>query len=319
MRFFVLKMKISVVIPVYNAEKYVEQAVESALQLDSVFEIILVEDQSPDNALEICRNLEKKYNKVKLYQHPDFKNHGAGASRNLGIEKATGDYIAFLDADDYYLLNRFDAEKNLFKNSEVEGVYGAIGVHYYTEKAKEQFYHIYQDKLDTIYGKPDPIDVCPGQMNLRGSFGLIHLDTLTIRRSSLSKMNQLFNTELRLHQDTDFTIRLAYYLQLFAGITNQAIAIRGIHESNRITAIETKKIKPSTTRVKLWKALENWSNSEKNIPKEYKKHIIRMHRSFEIANAKFPIKWLMIFKSLIFDYQSIRSGLYNINWRKDLF
>lgn len=88
-------MRISVVIPVYNAEKYVLQAVESALQFDEVYEVILVEDQSPDNALKVCEELVQRHSRVKLYQHPDKKNHGAGPSRNLGIEKSTGDFLAF--------------------------------------------------------------------------------------------------------------------------------------------------------------------------------------------------------------------------------
>ncbi len=313
-------MKISVIIPVYNAEKYITHAVESALQFNEVYEVILVEDKSPDNALEVCENLQKKYDlRIKLFQHPDKGNRGAGASRNLGMEKATGDFIAFLDADDYYLPNRFDAEKELFENPEVDGTYGALGVEYYTEKAKEQYYHIYQDKLDTIYGKPDPKDVCPGQMFLRGSFGLLHLDTLTIRRSALSKMNSWFDSSLRLHQDTEFTVRLSYYLSLYAGITDKAIAIRGIHENNRITAVETKKSKPAATRVLLWEKLNDWAKSEKSLPEEYKIHIERMHRSFQIANAPVLKKWGMIAKYLITDYPSIRSGLYNINFRKELF
>lgn len=85
-----MKMRISVVIPVYNAEKYVSQAVDSALQLEDVYEIILIEDNSPDNALAVCQQLAEKHEKVKLYQHPDKKNHGASPSRNLGIEKSTG-------------------------------------------------------------------------------------------------------------------------------------------------------------------------------------------------------------------------------------
>lgn len=312
-------MKISVIIPVYNAEKYVEQAVTSALQFDEVFEVILVEDKSPDNALAVCQNLEEKHERVKLFQHTDKGNHGAGASRNLGIEKATGDFIAFLDADDYYLPNRFEAEKELFKDPAVEGVYGAIGVHYYTDKAKEQYYHIYQDKLDTVYMKSDPKDVCPGQLNLRGSFGLIHLDTLTVRREVLRKMDRMFDTTLRLHQDTDFTIRLSYYVNLYTGINGQAIAMRGVHEGNRITAVETKKVKPASTRVLLWNKLNQWAQSEKNMPAEYKIHIRRMHTSFQIANAAVPQKWMMIMKYLVKDFRSIRSGLYNINFRKELF
>jgi glycosyltransferase involved in cell wall biosynthesis len=78
-------MNISVIIPVYNAEKYVAQAVESALQFEEVYEVILIEDKSPDNALIICEELTQKYDRVKLFQHPDKGNHGASTSRNLGI------------------------------------------------------------------------------------------------------------------------------------------------------------------------------------------------------------------------------------------
>ncbi|WP_228453156.1 glycosyltransferase family 2 protein [Chryseobacterium sp. CH1] len=180
-------MKISVIIPVYNAEKYVSQAVESALQFDEVCEIILVEDKSPDQALEVCKQLAEKHERVKLYQHPDKGNHGAGPTRNLGIEKATGDFISFLDADDYFLPNRFDAEKELFKKPEVEGVYGALGVHYYTEKAKAQYYSLFGDRLTTVYKRHEPEDVFPGQIYMLGSFGLFSIDALTIRRDSLIK------------------------------------------------------------------------------------------------------------------------------------
>lgn len=313
-------MKISVITPVYNAEKYLSQAVESALQFPEVFEVILVEDKSPDNALEICENLVKKHpNRVKLFQHPDKGNHGAGASRNLALEKATGDYIAFLDADDFFLPNRFDAERVLFKNPEVEGVYGAIGVHYYSEKAKEQYYHIYQEKLTTVYKKQAPEEVFSGLLNLRGSFGLFSLDALTIRKSSLEKLGSLMKTSLRLHQDTEFLFRLAFYTKLFAGIIDQAVAMRGVHESNRISQVDAKKIKPASTRILLWQEVKNWAEKETSLPKEYRTHIIRTHRSFEIANAPFLKKWIMILKYLILDFKSIRSGLYNINFREELF
>ncbi|MGR3855012.1 glycosyltransferase family 2 protein [Chryseobacterium indologenes] len=313
-------MKISVIIPVYNAEKYVSQAVESALQFDEVHEVILVEDKSPDNALLVCQQLAEKYSRVQLYQHPDKGNHGAGPTRNLGIEKATGDFIAFLDADDYYLPNRFDAERELFKNPEVEGVYGALGVHYYSEKAKEQYYRIFQDRLTTVYKIHKPKDVFPGQMNMFGSFGLFSIDTLTIRKESLlRKMNPLFKTNLRLHQDTEFLFRLSYYLDLYPGILDKAVAVRGVHEDNRITKVDSKKIKPATTRVLLWKEVKDWSENESTIPAHMKLHIKRMHRSFEIANAPLLKKWNMILKYLVTDYPSIRSGLYNINFRKYLF
>lgn len=313
-------MKISVIIPVYNAEKFVSQAVESALQFDEVYEVILVEDKSPDNALEICTQLAEKHDRVKLYQHPDKGNHGAGPSRNLGIEKSTGDFIAFLDADDYYLPNRFDAEKELFGQPEIEGVYGALGVHYYSEKAKEQYYPMFEDRLTTVYKRHSPKEVFLGQIYLLGSFGLFSIDALTIRKEPLMrKMENLFRTNLRLHQDSEFLYRLSYYLDLYPGILDKAVAMRGVHENNRITQVGTKKIKPSSTRILFWKEVDSWAAQEPTMPEHIKLHINRMYRSFQIANAPVLKKWAMILKYLVTDFKSIRSGLYNINFRKNLF
>jgi glycosyltransferase involved in cell wall biosynthesis len=312
-------MKISIIIPVYNAEKYVTNAVESALQFEEVWEVILIEDNSPDNALQVCQQLAEKYNKVRLFQHPDKNNHGPGESRNLGIVKSTGDFIAFLDADDYYLPNRFDAEKELFKEPKVEGVYGALGVQYYTQKAKKQYYRIFKNRLTTVYRKYHPKDVLPGQLNMLGSFGLFTLDALTVRKEAmLSKANPLFKPHLSYHEDTEFLIRLSYYLDLYPGILDQAIAMRGVHENNRITKVDTKKINPASTRILLWKEIDEWAVNENGIHEDIKLHIKRMHRSFEIANAPTLKKWRMIVKYLFKDYHSIRSGLYNINFRNSL-
>lgn len=312
-------MKISVIIPVYNAEKFVTNSVESALQFDEVFEVILVEDKSPDNALEVCKALAEKHERVKLFQHPDKENHGAGASRNVGMSNATGDFIAFLDADDFFLPNRFDAEKELFKNPDADGVYGAIGVHYWSERAKEQYFNIYQDKLTTVYKNHPARDVFPGLIGMRGSFGLFSIDALTIRKSALDKMDALMKTDLKLHQDTDFLMRLAFYTKLYPGILDQPVAVRGVHESNRISQVDSGKVKPATTRVLLWNHLKNWAQNEPEIPKEQLLHIKRIHRSFEIANAPLIKKWSLILKFLFKDFRSIRSGLYNINFRKELF
>ncbi|WP_027381435.1 glycosyltransferase family 2 protein [Chryseobacterium daeguense] len=313
-------MKISVIIPVYNAEKYVANAVESALQFKEVSEVLLIEDGSPDNALHVCQQLANQYERVKLFQHPDKKNHGPGKSRNIGIKAATGDFIAFLDADDYYLPNRFTAEKELFRYPEIDGIYGALGVHYYTQKAKEQYYNIFKNRLTTVYKKYHPKDVLPGQLNMLGSFGLFTLDALTVRKESLLlKIDDLFKPHLKYHEDTEFLFRLSYYLNLYPGILDEAIAMRGVHENNRITKVDTKKINPASTRVLLWKEIHEWAKNEKGIDETIKVHIKRMHRSFEIANSPVAKKWKMIIKYLFIDYYSIRSGLYNVNFRNDLY
>jgi glycosyltransferase involved in cell wall biosynthesis len=104
-------MKVSVIIPVYNAGKYVEDAVNSALKQKEIKEIILVENGSSDNSLSVCKKLEKDLKKIKLFRHPNGENRRSSRTCNLGLKKATQNYIPFLDADDFYLDNRFKRTK----------------------------------------------------------------------------------------------------------------------------------------------------------------------------------------------------------------
>ena len=115
-------MNISVIIPVYNAEKYIEKAVESVLQFQEVREVLLIDDGSLDRSLEICTSLKQKHPEIKVLTHPQRQNRGVSATRNLGIDKATQEFITFLDADDYWLPNRFDAEREIFKDPKIDGV-----------------------------------------------------------------------------------------------------------------------------------------------------------------------------------------------------
>jgi len=100
--------KISVIIPVYNAEKYLKRCMDSLISsriIELDVEIILVNDGSADASLDICRDYEKKYNYIKVF---DKENKGPSAARNLGIKNATGDWIAFVDSDDYVEKNYFE-------------------------------------------------------------------------------------------------------------------------------------------------------------------------------------------------------------------
>ncbi|WP_228383979.1 glycosyltransferase family 2 protein [Chryseobacterium sp. JM1] len=284
-------MEISVIIPVYNAEKYISKAVESALQLEEVKEVILIEDQSPDNALEICQQLALQDERVKLFQHPDKGNHGAGASRNLGIEKSTADFIAFLDADDYFLPNRFNAEKTLFNDPKVDGVFNAIGTEFLTEKGKEEFLsHIADDYLLTVNYPAEGTDVFKGLLGQTSKvFGTFFtLDALTVRTSALEKSRLTFNEDLRVHQDSDFIIKLAYHCYLKAGIIDEAVAIRGIHDDNRITKIKKYSTLYNQRQFLFWNSLYQWSQNH-ILDQDAKQHISLQKKAFELSVKKgFP-------------------------------
>lgn len=97
---------ISVIVPVYNVEKYLKQCVESVLnQSFSDFEIVLINDGSTDNSGKICDSFVENNAKVKVIHK---QNEGVGLARNSGLRQATGQYIYFLDSDDFVEPNFFD-------------------------------------------------------------------------------------------------------------------------------------------------------------------------------------------------------------------
>lgn len=278
-------LEISVIIPVYNASGFLEKAVHSALQFGEVKEVVLIEDKSTDDSLEVCNRLVSENSRVKLYQHHDKENHGAGATRNLGLEKAKYEFIAFLDSDDHYLPNRFDMEKTIFNNPKIEGTFGAIGVEYLSEKGKEEYLAKFNNStLTTVNYPAEGDEVFKGLLGLTSkTFGsFFHLNTLTVRKSSIIKNNLHFNESLRVHQDSDFIIKLAYHCYLKSGIIDQAIAIRGVHDNNRITKIVRYSAQYNQRQFLLWKSLYDWATSQ-NLSSEYKKKVYLQYRSFDLS------------------------------------
>lgn len=97
--------KISVIIPVYNVEEYLDKCIQSILlQNFSEYEVILVDDGSTDGSAEICDKYSRKYTQIKVI-HQD--NKGLGGARNTGIEAACGEYLLFVDSDDSVKENMF--------------------------------------------------------------------------------------------------------------------------------------------------------------------------------------------------------------------
>lgn len=91
--------RISIIVPIYNAEEHLNKCVKSILmQTERDLELILVDDGSVDNSLKICKEYQKKDTRVKVVHQ---KNAGVSAARNCGIELAEGEYIGFVDSDDW--------------------------------------------------------------------------------------------------------------------------------------------------------------------------------------------------------------------------
>ena len=109
---------ISVIIPVYNCEKYLMDAVNSIRQQPvKDMEIILVDDGSTDSSGEICFRLAEEDTNVKVFSQA---NKGASAARNTGLEHAVGEYVMFLDADDIWLSNKLERQLDFMEQHNIQ-------------------------------------------------------------------------------------------------------------------------------------------------------------------------------------------------------
>lgn len=193
---------ISIIVPVYNAEAYIDPCIKSVLtQSFRDLELILVNDGSTDESLEKCRAWEKDPRVTVI----STENRGVSHARNLGLERACGKWILFLDSDDYLLDNCLeDLMKTVTPDAqEVIGAYtggesGAVTVQHQSVSAKS----VRRMTLDSINNQllPEFYEVKP--LSLTACWAKLFL-TDVIRKNSLR-----FHEDLRLSEDTLF--HLAY-------------------------------------------------------------------------------------------------------------
>lgn len=224
------RFEVSVIIPLYNAAKYVREAVFSALQHNEVKEVIIVEDGSSDNSSIVAREIVEEFpHKVRLYSHKGNRNLGAGPSRNLGIKMASCEFVTFLDADDVYTSIRFEKEKQIFLENEFcDGVYGCFGVKNRPENTDFE--------NTTVSSSIDPEELfnhLTGLDKNKSIKGYFHLATLTLKRDQLMKSRIVF-PKIQLHQDTVFIWMCSLKLRLYTGEFINPLGLRRIHQNNRI-------------------------------------------------------------------------------------
>jgi glycosyltransferase involved in cell wall biosynthesis len=250
-------LQVSVVIPVYNAADFIRQAVESALIQPQTAEVVLVEDCSTDNSWEICQQIAAENDRVRLFRHADGGNHGEGASRSLAVQKSSGEYVAFLDADDFFLTGRFDTAEQIFaSDAQLDGVYEAIG--FYVEN--EDSFQRWKDSghevghLTTMTKRVLPEDLFFALVN--GKAGSFSVDGLVVKRSIFEKTGY-FDSNLILHTDVAFMIRAAALTRLAPGKLDEAVTMRRVHSHNSLSAPRPNRV-TYKMRLTFWTTLLDW-------------------------------------------------------------
>lgn len=162
-------IKFSIIVPIYNAQEYIEQCVDSVLQQTyKNYELILINDGSKDKSLEI---INEKYSGLKNICIINKENSGVSDTRNVGLEKATGDWITFLDSDDWIDKDALEKILNIIDNEHVDIIQSNL----YINNKNQQI--LLNDKIKNILIKDNKniintiISVKYGEMKYGNIFG----------------------------------------------------------------------------------------------------------------------------------------------------
>lgn len=187
-------MKISVIVPVFNEEKYISATLDSIINQNfDDYEVIVVDDGSSDNTLKIVE--DKFLNSSISHKIIHQKNSGVSMARNRGIEESTGEYIVFVDGDDYILTNHLSQLYN------PEYDFSLIQM---VKKEKDSLSDVHVYEVDEM----DCIDFIKQELEMKIPFNFVQLSF----KSDIIKNNNLkYRHDISYGEDTDFALRALFY------------------------------------------------------------------------------------------------------------
>lgn len=242
--------KLSIIVPVYNVEKYLPKCLESLIkQTLKDIEIICVNDGSMDNSLAILKEFASKDSRIRII---DNQHQGVAKTRNTGIEQSTGEYIGFVDSDDYIDIDFFEKLYNSATKSNSDIAIASILKH-------KNFFNIYNAKYtkeETAITIQDKIKLCEDKKHF------FFYAWNKIYHSGFIKENNIKFSEGQIYEDVMFAIKALYY-------SNKIISVYGtkyhyIEHENSLTKYKDKTGEKEQDLVKAYSELQEFCNS-KNI------------------------------------------------------
>ena len=190
-------MRLSIIIPMYNASQHIERCINSIYHQGlnvNEFEVIVINDGSTDNSLEIVKDYLTSYKNIRFFSQ---KNSGQGAARNLGIKYATGEYILFLDSDDFLLPQSINKILSIVKHVSCDVINFLMEVELPTGNVKESY--LYHYDYDKIYsGK---------ELLLRTGINIGSACSSLYKRSFILRNNIFFPVDMK-HEDVFFSYQI---------------------------------------------------------------------------------------------------------------
>lgn len=249
-------MRFSIIIPIYNASKYIESTITSVISQDFTdYEIILVDDGSSDDSWELCKQFSQKFKNIRCFTK---KNGGASSARNYGISRAIGEYIVFLDSDDKLVQNSLKKINDKIDNEDV------VIVNYITDSNKNGIYEIevdtkefmdfnengklFTDVLNEYMAKGYQVPWNPYQAIFKTKFVKDH--------------NILFNTEYTVGEDADYFLELSQYVDKFK-ITDIPLVIYNVDSEGSL--IKTQSYINLISQLKVFKKFFDLASSKDNL------------------------------------------------------
>ena len=169
-------------------------------------------------------------------------------------------------------------KKEILKDETIDGIYHAIGIHFYNET--QENVNFFKNKLTTLNGKVNAFELPYVLINAHPKVqGHFSIDGFTVRKSKIENVGY-FNEKLRLHQDTDLCMKLALTSNLITGNINEAVALRGVHENNRIS----KSNQNYDSKILLYKTHLEWSIKNQISP-QYIEELVVLLDCFNFLNS----------------------------------
>src|SRR5574344_101664 len=198
--------KVSVIIPVYNSEKYLSRCLDSIIaQTLNEIEIICVDNGSIDNSAELIKSYIARDSRIKLIS---TENHGPGAARNIGIKEATGEYLGFVDSDDWVDKDYYEKLYSVAKKYDVEiSCCGLIREH--KNRKKYRFNFKSEKIIENIYDKLKEMKVPDISYSVNKLY----------KKSFITKNNLLYPENV-FFEDVPFMFKAIFYCDKIATVTD---------------------------------------------------------------------------------------------------